>query len=163
MPPIPPRSSSDDRENLLKPRFSIDSLASLPSYHDLEVEDEKPIFYKKTKSRWPCWKKACLGTLGTIVGLVVLLIAGGYTYNEYLGPERLESPGWYPSPLGGTSKNWEESYRKAQEMVSKMTLIEKVNVTSGIGWAQGLCVGNTGPATHVGFPYVASTIERLIH
>lgn len=33
-----------------------------------------------------------------------------------------------------------------------MTLLEKVNVTSGIGWSQGLCVGNTAPAVNVGFP-----------
>jgi beta-glucosidase-like glycosyl hydrolase len=37
-------------------------------------------------------------------------------------------------------------------MVGKMTLVEKVNVTTGVGWAQGLCVGNTAPAVHVGFP-----------
>ncbi|TGZ79625.1 hypothetical protein EX30DRAFT_80217 [Ascodesmis nigricans] len=33
-----------------------------------------------------------------------------------------------------------------------MTLLEKVNITSGIGWEQGLCVGNTAPAVHVNFP-----------
>lgn len=33
-----------------------------------------------------------------------------------------------------------------------MSLLEKVNITSGIGWEQGLCVGNTAPATGVGFP-----------
>ncbi|KAK2871765.1 hypothetical protein FQN49_002847 [Arthroderma sp. PD_2] len=33
-----------------------------------------------------------------------------------------------------------------------MTLTEKVNVTTGVGWQMGLCVGNTGPATEVGFP-----------
>ncbi|KAL8699051.1 MAG: hypothetical protein Q9201_006225 [Fulgogasparrea decipioides] len=37
-------------------------------------------------------------------------------------------------------------------MVQKMTLVEKVNVTSGTGWSQDLCVGNTGPANGVGFP-----------
>lgn len=29
-------------------------------------------------------------------------------------------------------------------MVEKMTLIEKVNLTTGVGWQMGLCVGNTG-------------------
>lgn len=37
-------------------------------------------------------------------------------------------------------------------MVSKMTLVEKVNVTTGTGWAQDLCVGNTAEANIVGFP-----------
>jgi hypothetical protein len=29
-------------------------------------------------------------------------------------------------------------------MVQNMTLLEKVNVTTGVGWSMGLCVGNTG-------------------
>lgn len=33
-----------------------------------------------------------------------------------------------------------------------MTLPEKVNITTGVGWQMGLAVGNTGPATSVGFP-----------
>ena len=37
-------------------------------------------------------------------------------------------------------------------MVTKMSLVEKVNITTGVGWSQGLCVGNTGPASSVGFP-----------
>jgi beta-glucosidase len=53
---------------------------------------------------------------------------------------------WYPTPLGGTSAEWKESYVKAQEMVRRMSLPEKVNVTTGTGWQMGLCVGNTGKA-----------------
>ena len=49
-------------------------------------------------------------------------------------------------------KSWEESYKKAEALVKKMSLVEKVNVTSGTGWSQNLCVGNTGPANNVGFP-----------
>lgn len=48
--------------------------------------------------------------------------------------------------------SWEESYKKAAKMVSNMTLPEKVNVTTGTGWAQDLCVGNTAEASLVGFP-----------
>ena len=33
-----------------------------------------------------------------------------------------------------------------------MSLMEKVNITSGTGWTQDLCVGNTAPANNVGFP-----------
>ncbi len=33
-----------------------------------------------------------------------------------------------------------------------MSLVEKVNITTGTGWSMGLCVGNTGPANGVGFP-----------
>ena len=37
-------------------------------------------------------------------------------------------------------------------MVKKMSLMEKVNITTGVGWSQDLCVGNTAPANNVGFP-----------
>lgn len=33
-----------------------------------------------------------------------------------------------------------------------MSLVEKVNITTGTGWSQDLCVGNTAPANGVGFP-----------
>ncbi|KAF8476248.1 putative beta-glucosidase F [Kalaharituber pfeilii] len=33
-----------------------------------------------------------------------------------------------------------------------MTLAEKVNVTTGVGWSMGRCVGNTGPVDRLGFP-----------
>ncbi|KAJ5100566.1 CAZyme family GH3 [Penicillium angulare] len=59
---------------------------------------------------------------------------------------------WYPTPLGGTSAKWEESYKKAHELVQRMSIVEKVNVTTGTGWMMGLCVGNTGPAVHANFP-----------
>ena len=36
-------------------------------------------------------------------------------------------------------------------MIDRMSLLEKVNVTTGVGWGQEMCVGNTG-ATNVGFP-----------
>lgn len=47
---------------------------------------------------------------------------------------------------------WEKSYQKATEMVQRMTLMDKVNVTTGTGWAQDMCVGNTAPANTAGFP-----------
>ena len=62
------------------------------------------------------------------------------------------SPPWYPSPKGGTLKTWTDSYKKAESMVKRMTLPEKVNITTGTGWSQDLCVGNTAPANSVGFP-----------
>ena len=37
-------------------------------------------------------------------------------------------------------------------MVGKMSLVEKVNITTGTGWSMGFCVGSTGPANNVGFP-----------
>lgn len=50
----------------------------------------------------------------------------------------------YPTPRGGTIQSWEDSYTKAHDLVQNMTLIEKINITTGTGWQMGLCVGNTG-------------------
>lgn len=57
------------------------------------------------------------------------------------------SPPYYPSPLGGRVKSddkWKESYERARDFVAQLTLLEKVNLTSGIGTEQGRCVGQTG-------------------
>ncbi|GFN12275.1 hypothetical protein AtubIFM54640_009537 [Aspergillus tubingensis] len=59
---------------------------------------------------------------------------------------------WFPTPKGGALEEWAEDYRKAEALVSRMTLIEKINITTGIGWQMGLCVGNTGSADLVKFP-----------
>jgi len=40
---------------------------------------------------------------------------------------------YYPTPKGGWISSWSEAYAKAQNVVSHMTLAEKVNLTSGIG------------------------------
>lgn len=49
-------------------------------------------------------------------------------------------------------KSWESSHARAAALVSRMTLTEKVNITSGTGWEQGLCLGNTAPAPRLDFP-----------
>lgn len=41
-------------------------------------------------------------------------------------------------------RSWEESYSKAKELVDRMSLEQKVNITTGIGWEGGPCVGNSG-------------------
>lgn len=40
---------------------------------------------------------------------------------------------YYPTPKGGWSSAWTASYTKAAFLVEKMTLAEKVNITTGIG------------------------------
>lgn len=84
--------------------------------------------------------------------LTFLVIVPGGTYIYKKGTLDGQSPPWYPSPLGGTCKRWEDSYKKAAKLVGRMTLAEKVNVTTGTGWMMGMCVGNTGPAVQAGFP-----------
>ena len=78
-------------------------------------------------------KRACI--LISIVFAAVLGAAiGGGAWVYKSAPKDGFSPPWYPTPRGGTVKNWEESYELARQMVSKMSLVEKVNITTGTGY-----------------------------
>ncbi|KAI1801911.1 glycoside hydrolase family 3 protein [Daldinia bambusicola] len=58
----------------------------------------------------------------------------------------------YPSPwMNPTARGWEEAYAKAKEFVSQLTLAEKVNLTTGVGWQGEQCVGQVGSIPRLGF------------
>lgn len=48
--------------------------------------------------------------------------------------------------------SWDDAYSKAKVLVDQMSLEQKVNITTGVGWMKGLCVGNTYPITNPDFP-----------
>ncbi|KAE8442358.1 hypothetical protein EG329_003429 [Mollisiaceae sp. DMI_Dod_QoI] len=98
--------------------------------------------------------KCALIVLAVVALFWSLLAAGGFWIYKKTPADGL-SPPWYPTPQGGTVTRWSESYKKAAALVEKMTLPEKVNITTGTGWQMGLAVGNTGPAINVGFPGLA--------
>ncbi|KAI9809094.1 MAG: hypothetical protein M1825_002383 [Sarcosagium campestre] len=98
--------------------------------------------------RWRKW----IFIVALLSSAFLVLMAGGGYWAYKVSPNDGRSPPWYPTPLGGTVPAWDEAYSKAQKMVSRMSLIEKVNVTTGTGWMSDLCVGNTGPANDVKFP-----------
>lgn len=64
--------------------------------------------------------------------------------NGCCGQSYFPSESYFPTPRGGAYEEWAEDYRKAQLLVERMTLMEKINITTGTGWQMGLCVGNTG-------------------
>lgn len=44
------------------------------------------------------------------------------------------SPPFYPSPwMDPSAPGWEQAYAQAKEFVSGLTLLEKVNLTTGVG------------------------------
>lgn len=47
---------------------------------------------------------------------------------------------------------WADAYTKAQAFVSQLTLLEKINLTTGVGWEGESCVGNTGSIPRINFP-----------
>ena len=90
--------------------------------------------------------------IAPLILAALIIWATLYFTKPKIAPPDGRSPPWYPSPTGGTVENWKDSYAKASDMVGKMSLVEKVNLTTGTGWSTNLCVGNTGPARGVGFP-----------
>ena len=58
------------------------------------------------------------------------------------GAQFLEtSPPHYPSPWMSGHGEWGDAYAKAKDFVSQLTLLEKVNLTTGVGWEGEQCVG----------------------
>lgn len=111
-------------------------------------ENKLPSATKSTIVPYQSGRTSLYGLVGALIS--ILLVSTYYFYQK--DPGYVHSPPWYPTPRGGSHESWAGSYSKAADMVRSMTLPEKVNVTTGVGWASDLCVGNTGPAVNVGFP-----------
>lgn len=61
------------------------------------------------------------------------------------------SPPHYPSPwMDPAAPGWEDAYARAKDFVSQLTLTEKVNLTTGVGWMSERCVGNAGSIPRLG-------------
>ncbi|KAM5490131.1 putative beta-glucosidase [Microsporum audouinii] len=119
---------------------------------------------KDVRISGPSWLKKrflslILFMIAVLLAIIIIFLIWGSQENlvrpklerKYRVPDRI-SPTRHRTPPGKTVPGWKNSYFKAQALVNNMTLVEKVNVTTGVGWQMGLCVGNTGPATEVGFP-----------
>lgn len=57
------------------------------------------------------------------------------------GAGRATSPPFYPSPWGAGTGDWADAYTKARAFVSQLTLLEKVNLTTGVGYAVHVSLG----------------------
>ncbi|KAH6904390.1 cellulose-binding beta-glucosidase [Coprinopsis sp. MPI-PUGE-AT-0042] len=79
------------------------------------------------------------------------------TFTPYAIPEERPIPGAFPAvrpqnppPVGSRAipnfgAAWEEAYQKAKSRISQYSLADKVNITTGVGWQGGRCVGNIPP------------------
>jgi len=92
------------------------------------------------------------------LGLAAHLASAQHSYYNTTSPNTnaslhlATSPPFYPSPWMDGSGGWDEAYRKAQAFVRQLTLLEKVNLTTGVGWEGEACVGNVGTIPRLGFP-----------
>lgn len=135
----------------LKQKRSASDLRSrrASSFRKAEFVSEKALQRGK-RTCTPC--RLCGGLVLLFVAVTVLLLSAGGIWAWKSAPENGLSPPWYPSPKGGTDAAWEESYKKAKTLVEQLTLVEKVNITTGTGWSMQMCVGNTGPVPRLKFP-----------
>ncbi|ETS85045.1 hypothetical protein PFICI_03070 [Pestalotiopsis fici W106-1] len=79
--------------------------------------------------------------------LGILLLSAASVMASYAS-----SPPVYPSPPGIGTGKWEEAYVSARELVSQMTLEEKVNITRGFTVSDNVCAGNTGTVPRLNWP-----------
>ncbi|GIZ39345.1 hypothetical protein CKM354_000273200 [Cercospora kikuchii] len=149
-------SNSEDEFDLPK--------RSARGYTDIDYDDEKhaprelePPVWSSNQRRRTGWRRLiptrfCCGLVSLFVVTLVLLLSAGSFWAYKVVPELGQSPPWYPTPFGGTVEGWAEAYEKAARLVGQMSLVEKVNITTGTGWQMGPCVGNTGQVDRLGFP-----------
>ncbi|KAK3068794.1 hypothetical protein LTR53_013354 [Teratosphaeriaceae sp. CCFEE 6253] len=135
-------------------RYTDDAAQPLRSIFDSEksglLNSGSPL---RRRRRCLAPPRFCCLLVALVAGTLLLLSsAGGLWVYKSGEPAYGESEPWYPAPRGGSVLLWKRSYHRAAELVSQMTLPEKVNVTTGVGWSMGMCVGNTGPVDRLGFP-----------
>ena len=64
----------------------------------------------------------------------------GTTYPNAISPNPAAaadssfSPPYYPSPWASGAGDWASAYAKATAFVGQLTLIEKINLTTGVGY-----------------------------
>lgn len=79
-----------------------------------------------------------MNVLLALTGLLTLAQTGPVTVETRSDvPEGYYVPAYYPAPFGGWVDSWADSYEKARDLVDRMTLAEKTNITAGSGIFMG--------------------------
>ncbi|KAF3214672.1 hypothetical protein TWF191_009664 [Orbilia oligospora] len=116
----------------------------------LETDEKASLFTRFTRR----WRNPVL--VAIIIMLLIGLILGlaiGLTKGQSKGGNNkiiVKSRPYYPSPRGGWVPSWQDAYEQAAKLVRDMEVPEKVNLTTGVGWSMGPCVGNTGSTKRIG-------------
>ncbi len=64
----------------------------------------------------------------------LILVVFGFLSNPAVVAGLASSPPYYPSPWGAGTGEWQDAYTKARAFVKQLTLLEKVNLTTGVGY-----------------------------
>lgn len=79
-----------------------------------------------------------MNVLLALSGLLTLAQTGPVTVETHSDvPDGYYVPAYYPAPFGGWVDSWADSYEKARDLVDRMTLAEKTNITAGSGIFMG--------------------------
>jgi hypothetical protein len=135
-------SSSDDEDGSPTESLTKSPLDGTPRRSPPRVGEHAAIDGRRSQRPWRrfcSWlkpsKRVCI-LICVVVAAVLGAAIGGGAWVYKSAPRDGLSPPWYPTPQGGTVKTWEKSYEKARELVGKMSLVEKVNITTGTGYVQ---------------------------
>lgn len=77
-----------------------------------------------------------MSSLNSLIAVVAILLqsADNSTKVQQRQTELAHSPPFYPSPwMDPEADGWADAYAQARDFVSQMTLLEKVNITTGTG------------------------------
>lgn len=77
----------------------------------------------------------------SLTSSLVAAVVGTTVIDPYVDAQQVvtrdtlaHSPPHYPSPwMDPEAEGWQEAYAKAKDFVSQLTLMEKVNLTTGVG------------------------------
>lgn len=77
-----------------------------------------------------------MSSVNSLIAVVASLLqsADNSTKVQQRQTELAQSPPFYPSPwMDPEADGWADAYAQARDFVSQMTLLEKVNITTGTG------------------------------
>ncbi|KAF9511516.1 glycoside hydrolase family 3 protein [Hydnum rufescens UP504] len=96
---------------------------------------------------------------GTIVTVTTVIVTSLYPIptdgpmpSAPYTPPRPGSRNHTRSPAVRGVGAWAGPVKRARQVVASLTLEERVNLTTGVGWTNGHCVGNIAPLASIGFP-----------
>ena len=152
--PLNPESGRGrERGGRWKPKTSDSEITPLHSGQEKLLLNQHTPWWRRWRRRPGRFRTCCFLLLFLISGVILVFFAGGlWIYNDGAASPYGESEPYYPTPKGGKYGAWTESFRRAHTLVKQMTLPEKVNITSGVGWSMEMCVGNTGAVPRLSFP-----------